>query len=94
MFLIIIKYKNKTSCGLPGSSSQQVLGVRCRWVHREALRSQQEFTGGHGDVLQIPDHLHLVVLFLQTRNETNVSYSHTDVEDVVWTGSEPAAALT
>jgi len=50
---------------LPCSSSQQVFGIRSRGVDRQTFRCQQQLARSHGDVLQVPDYLHLVVLFLK-----------------------------
>lgn len=55
---------------IPGGSSEQVLGVGCCRVDRQALRRQQQLAGGHGDVFQAPDDLHLVVLFLKKDTNT------------------------
>lgn len=49
----------------PGGSSQQVLGVGCCRVNRQTLCCQQQLAGGHGDVLQAPDDLRLVIFFLK-----------------------------
>lgn len=50
---------------VPRSSSEQVLGVCSCRIYRQTLSSQQQLARSHGDVLQVPDHLHLVVLFLK-----------------------------
>lgn len=58
---------------IPGGSSQQVLGVGCCRVNRQALRCQQQLAGGHGDVLQAPDDLHLVIFFLKAHQHNVVT---------------------
>lgn len=73
---------------VPGGSSQQVLGVGRCGVDRQALSSQQQLAGGHGDVLQAPDDLHLVVLFLKKKRKTNTPLGRAQTDSHTHAGTE------
>lgn len=52
---------------LPRSCSQEVLCVGCSRIHRQRLGCQEQLARSHGDILQVPDDLNLVLFSLEAQ---------------------------